>query len=81
MSPFEFAKHINRKKMDKESRFILSNSLAVRKLWVEKYGGIADFPSEVYNKKTGALEEQPVYLIANEFMNTRLWEKIKDIKI
>ncbi len=82
MSPFEFAKFINRKKLekDKEARFILSNSLAVRKLWVEKYGGIADFPSDVYSKKTDAEDEQPVFLIANEFLNNRLWEKMKNIK-
>ncbi len=80
MSPFEFSHFVNRKKMGKEARFILSNSLAVRKLWVEKYGGIADFPSLVYSKKTDAPDETPVHLIANEFMSARLWDKMKTFK-
>jgi len=80
MSPFEFSHYVNRKKIAKDARFILSNSLAVRKLWVEKYGGIADFPSDVYGKKTDAEGESPVYLIASEFLSSRLWNKMKTFK-
>ena len=80
MSPFEFSRQSMRRNQQKVGRILLSNSLAVRKAYVEEYGGVSDFPSEVRHKKTGSSAEHPVYLIGSDLLNPLVWEKVQSIK-
>jgi hypothetical protein len=79
MSPFEFTS--SRQKQQKSNRVLLSNSLAVRKHWVETNGGTGLFPSEIKKKKTGTESEVPVYLIGSDLLNPAVWQKIASFKL
>ena len=70
-----------RRNQQKVGRILLSNSLAVRKAYVEEYGGISEFPSEVRQKKTGSAAEHPVYLIGSDLLNPLVWDKVQSLKI
>jgi DNA-binding transcriptional LysR family regulator len=88
MSPFEFSHRSSLRTQGRSAahsspkvgRYLLSNSLAIRRSWVETYGGIGEFPSPMRTKKTGAPLETPVYLIASDLVPTSLWEKSEKIK-
>jgi hypothetical protein len=75
MSPFDYSHQMQKRTAAKDERLFLSNSLAVRKLWIEKVGGSGHFPSEVRDKKTGDKTETPVYLIASDMLSPLVWEK------
>jgi DNA-binding transcriptional LysR family regulator len=61
-------------------RVLLSNSLSVRKHWIEEHGGTGFVPSEVRRKKTSD-EDVPVILIASELFNPVLWQKIEQFRL
>lgn len=80
MSPFDFSRQSSKRKQQQTGRILLSNSLAVRKTYVEEFGGVSEFPSEVRQKKTGSASEHPVYLIGSDILNPLVWDKILSIK-
>ncbi len=79
MSPYEFTS--SRQKQAKNTRVLLSNSLAVRKHWIEKNGGSGVFPSEIKKKKSGGDSEVPVFLIGSDLLNPAVWQKIEAFKL
>jgi len=83
MSPFEFSHRAGRKSAARTgaARVFLSNSLALRRSWVQEQGGFGDFPSSVRGKKTGAASETPVYLIASDLLSPTLWAKSEKMKL
>ena len=80
MSPFEYTSQAGRKQL-KDHKVFISNSLAVRKIWCEQFGGSGSFPSEVQRKKSGDDGEVPVILVASDVMSPAVWKKIEKIKI
>jgi DNA-binding transcriptional LysR family regulator len=85
-SPFEYANHMHQNHKSnlkrtggKDGRVLLSNSLAVRKQWIEGGEGSGFVPSEVRRKKTRD-DDVPVILIASDLMNPTMWEKIRDFR-
>jgi len=90
LSPFEHANLIqtgkrNASKREKDetsdSRMLVSNSLAIRKLYIEKFGGRGQVPSRVFSNRPGTETEQPVYLIGTDMIAPGLWEKLENAKI
>lgn len=88
-SQFEYANHVQRssnkagtkaskRSAGKEGRILLSNSLAVRKLWIEEHGGAGFVPSDVRPKKV-AENDVPVVLIASDLINPAVWEKLEKL--
>jgi hypothetical protein len=89
MSSFEFgvsevknARHNKSKKGEQQGpKTIISNSLAVRRQWMESCGGIGTLPSPVRASKKAAassnkvIEEDDVYLYAQDYLSSALWEK------
>jgi DNA-binding transcriptional LysR family regulator len=89
MSSFEFG--VNEIKSARQSKgkksealgpkTIISNSLAVRRQWMEACGGIGTLPSAVRSSKKGAasankvVEEDDVYIYAQDSLSPTLWEK------
>jgi hypothetical protein len=63
------------------SKLLLSNSLAVRKLYIEDFGGRGQVPGPVQLKRPGTSTEQPVFLIGTEILPPVLWEKLDSVKI
>jgi LysR family transcriptional regulator, transcriptional activator for aaeXAB operon len=90
-SQFEYANHFHarqgKRALAKEAAAdglrrpsLISNSLAVRKIWIEEHGGSGYVPSEVRRKKLGD-EDVPVYLIASDLMNPTLWQKFEQFRL
>jgi DNA-binding transcriptional LysR family regulator len=81
-SHFEYAQHTQARRATEKSlsagvsrtSVLLSNSLAVRKLWIEKYDGCGTIPSEVSRKRKSE-NDVPVFLIASEIFNPTTWKK------
>ncbi len=76
-SSFEYGKSLTKKKKGKKKIFV-SNSLSLRKQWLEKNGGTGLLPSDI--KKTKSFQSQPVLIIANDLINPVLWQKLNQIK-
>lgn len=70
-SPYEY--DFNKRK--NKSKAIISNSLFLRRNYVEDYGGKAQFPSEI---KKGILPKNgvPVIALAQDFLSKKLWSLI-----
>lgn len=73
MSPYE---HIGRKRASHGpfERTFLSNSLAVRRLWLERYKGQGALPSAMNNR--AQKESLPVMLLGHEVLPPTLWRAI-----
>ena len=84
LSPYEYATQINRRTKEadaaKVQKTIISNSLSVRKLWVEEHGATGYVPSDVKAKKT-ADDDVPVFLIAQDLLMPAIWEKFRQIRL
>ncbi len=66
------------KKMTEEvNHFMISNSLALRKHWLQEVGGIGTLPVDA---KTGRGKGQyTIYLIGNDLIPPKIWEKITQL--
>lgn len=85
LSPFEYANWIqsgkrsaSRRERDEtaHSRILISNSLALRRQFIEHHNARGQVPSTVYSKRPGTKTEKPVYLLGNEILPHAIWEKI-----
>jgi molybdenum-dependent DNA-binding transcriptional regulator ModE len=81
LSPFEFSSQAGVRRAARTSRILLSNSLALRRIWVEEFGASGRFPSDVRRKKTGDESEVPVYLIGSDVLNPAIWQKIESLRL
>lgn len=89
LSPFEHANLIqtgkrNASKREKDetvnSKLLVSNSLAIRKMYIDCFGGRGKIPSRVLSKRPGTSTEKPVMLIGSELIAPGLWEKLEAVK-
>ncbi len=85
LSPYEHAHLIqtgkrNASKREKNetahSRLLVSNSLAIRKLYIDNFGGCGQVPGAVLPTRPGSSTEKPVYLIGSDIIAPGLWEKL-----
>ena len=76
MSSFEFNQS-DRKKRESFKHVLISNSLVVRKEWLNDPGGTGYLPSEAKSGK--AKNAEPVWLLGSEILNPQLWEKISTL--
>ncbi|MES2856958.1 MAG: LysR family transcriptional regulator [Bdellovibrionota bacterium] len=80
-SQFEYSSHVNsRKASSKDSRVLMSNSLAVRKYWIEDFGGGGFVPSDVRRQKK-AETDVPVVMVASDMINPALWQRFESIRL
>ena len=79
-SPFEHAAAMSARKPD-SGRTVISNSLAVRKSWIETYGASGSVPSPVRRRKGSSAAETPVHLIANEWTSQAFWGICAEFRI
>ncbi len=78
MSPFEFATSLHgvKKKKSASQLTFVSNSLALRRFWLDNHGGNGLVPSELYRRKKETENELEVLLIAEETLSPKLWEHL-----
>lgn len=78
-SSFEFTSSHLKKTNYKLKKTLVSNSLEIRKSWIQKYGGEGILPSSVSLKAyKGA---SPVVLIGHESISVKLWHTIQDLRL
>lgn len=82
LSSFEFQTRPGAGKKKSDSRLLVSNSLLVRRHWVDRYGGRAIFPSKVHSKADPSTRPppgtSPVYLVGGDLLPASLWGKISE---
>jgi hypothetical protein len=81
MSPFEVAQLAHKSgrkgaRPRETERILISNSLSVRRHWIETFGGRGVIPSPMRKSQSGRGRDAAVYLVAQDAFSPRLWEKI-----
>ncbi len=72
-SSYEFNKRARAKKRGpQEKSYLVSNSLYVRRTWLQKFGGSGSLPSALTDKNRKGLDE--VLLIGGDWLEPRLWK-------
>ncbi len=83
-SAFDYANYMHqahgRRSSPKNERILISNSLAVRKTWVEDYGGYGIIPSDVRRRESSA-SDTPVLIIGSDMLNPALWLKFEQFRL
>ena len=72
-SPYEFSQYKIKGQKTKKKVF-LSNSLYLRKQWLQKFKGIGLLPSKISLKSIDGTF--PLYLVGSELLNPKIWEKV-----
>ena len=83
LSPYEYANYSQQKKPAKSAKarpLLVSNSLTIRKLWIESFKGAGSIPSDVRRRKT-ADTDVPVMLVASDLLNPALWSRLEEIEL
>jgi hypothetical protein len=75
MSVYEYRAQIEGKRAEGEAhaKTLVSNSLMVRKLWLETRGGTGVLPGGVRSERRGSKNESPVILMAQDRYPELLW--------
>ena len=73
LSTFEHGRS-HKKELDEFKHVLVSNSLSLRKEWLNSVGGTGLLPTEAKKGKTK--EHEPIYLIGSEILNPVLWSQI-----
>lgn len=90
LSPFEHAQLIQTGKRNSpqrerdetaHSKLLVSNSLAIRKTYIEHFGGRGQVPSHIMTERPGTSTEQPVQLIGSDMIAPGLWEKLAAVQL
>lgn len=74
LSTFEYNR-VQEKNRSEHEHILVSNSLMIRKEWLEKIGGTGFLPSEA--KKGKAKDQEPVLLIGSELLSPQIWSEIE----
>lgn len=75
-STFEFNR-LNEKDRSSFNHILVSNSLMLRKEWLQNMGGTGLLPSEA--KRGKSKDQEPVYLIGSELLSPGIWKEIEDL--
>lgn len=73
LSTFEYGR-ANKKELESFPHIFVSNSLSIRRGWLEKNGGTGHLPTEA--KRGRAKDAEAVLLIGSELLNPVLWTNI-----
>lgn len=74
MSTFEYGS--KREKMKGLEKVVISNSLAIRRQWFQKFGGQGSVPSEPRKQKSSSRDTEPVLMIASDTISPLLWKQL-----
>jgi hypothetical protein len=77
-SGYEYQSQSTRKKIDLSDTqaSLISNSLSLRRHWIDTYGGSGLFPSPLHARSSGEKLETPVILLGQESLGSRAWKSI-----
>jgi len=80
MSSFEFGAEMQGEKNSDGTQVFVSNSLEVRRQWLEKFGGKGVLPTEIRKDGNSKGKEVPVLLIAGDELPAALWQQVSSFK-
>ena len=72
LSPYEYQSQ--KRKTEEGERIFISNSLAIRKIWLENIGGVGAIPSDIQRDKANT--EFEVMIIGTELFHEALWDLV-----
>jgi hypothetical protein len=77
-SGYEYQSQSSRKKPEsaEAKSTLVSNSLSLRRYWMENYGGRGLFPSALHGRSSSDKSETPVILLGQESLGSRAWKLI-----
>jgi hypothetical protein len=71
-STFEFGR-IDRKEIENFQHILVSNSLTIKREWLNSFGGTAFLPTEA--RKGKAKDHEPILMIGSEILSPLLWDQ------
>lgn len=77
MSTFEYGG--KRDKLKGAEKVLISNSLAIRRNWFQRFGGQGTIPSEP-RKQKGSKDTEPVLMIASDTLSPVLWKQLMGVE-
>ncbi|HEY8280424.1 MAG TPA: LysR family transcriptional regulator [Bdellovibrionota bacterium] len=78
MSTFEYGS--KRDKLRGAEKVLISNSLAIRRSWFQKFGGQGTVPSEPRKQKSSSRDTEPVLMIASDTLSPTLWKQLMGVE-
>jgi hypothetical protein len=75
MSTFEYGR--KREKLKGAEKVLISNSLSIRKGWLQAFGGTGTLPSEPKKRQSSRLDTEKILLIGAETLSRSVWEKLE----
>lgn len=78
MSTFEYGS--KRDKLRGAEKVLISNSLAIRRAWFQKFGGTGTIPSEPRRQKSSSRDTEPVLMIASDTLSPVLWKHLMGVE-
>jgi hypothetical protein len=75
VSTFEFGKW--KKETEGKEKVLISNSLAIRRSWFQKFGGVGTLPSEPKKKQGSKKDTEHIYLLGSDTLSPILWNQIQ----
>jgi hypothetical protein len=76
MSLFEFGTSRGKNRSVGKHRLLVSNSLEVRRRWLNRVGGRGLLPSKIHRNPIPRSKEAPVLLLAHDDLNPKFWQAI-----
>ncbi len=77
ISTFEFGRW--KKDQEVKDKVLISNSLAIRRHWFEKFGGVGTLPSEPKKKQSSKRDTEHIYLLGSDTISPLLWSDLKKV--
>jgi hypothetical protein len=78
MSTFEYGS--KRDKLKGAEKVLISNSLAIRRQWFQKFGGTGTIPSEPRRQKSSSRDTEPVLMIASDTFSPVVWKQLMGVE-
>lgn len=76
MSAYEYGIKYGHRSTKRSSKILVSNSLNIRKNWLEKFGGKGILPTPMMKYASSKTKEVPVILLAQDSMNLHIWDHL-----
>lgn len=73
LSSYQFGRQVSLRQWKTGERWIVSNSLDVRRKWQEAFGGQGTFPSSIKKKAEPGAQSQPVLMIGHHELPSAFW--------
>lgn len=78
VSTFEFG--TKRDKLRDAEKVVISNSLAIRREWFQRFGGNGTLPSELRRARAGGKDTERVVLLGSDTLSPSVWAQVSKLE-